>query len=107
MRADYRRLIAIRRAHPSLWRGRREPLASDGDLLVFARHDDVSDDVTVVAVNRGDSTTALDVPLPNGWTGLPVRDVWRDTATVVRDGRLAAELPGRQGAIFIIERRQQ
>jgi hypothetical protein len=29
------RLIGIRRAHSSLWRGRRESLTSDGNLLVF------------------------------------------------------------------------
>ena len=107
MRADYRRLIGIRRAHPSLWRGRREPLTSNGDLLVFARHDDATGDATIVAINRGDSTAAFDVPLPDAWAGLPVHDAWRDTAAVVRDGRLTAELPGRQGAIFVIERLQR
>ena len=107
MRADYRRLIAIRRAHPSLWRGRRQPLTSDGHLLAFARHDEPSGDVTIVAVNRGDSTAALDVRLPNAWAGLPVHDAWRGTAAVVRDGRLSAELHGRQGAIFVSETRQR
>jgi glycosidase len=107
MRADYRRLIGIRRAHPSLWRGRREPLSSDGDLLVFARHDDASGDVTVVAINRSNSTAVLDVPLPDAWAGLSVLDAWRDTAAVVREGRLTAELHGRQGAIFVIERHQR
>jgi alpha-amylase len=107
MRVDYRRLIGIRRAHPSLWRGRREPLARDGDLLVFARHDEASGDVTVVAVNRGDSTAALDVPLPNAWTGLPVNDAWRNTAAVVREGRLTTELRSRQGAIFVAAKQQQ
>jgi alpha-amylase len=107
MRADYHRLIDIRRAHASLWRGRREPLASDGNLLVFARHDDASGDATIVAINRGDSTAAIDVLLPDAWAGLPVHDAWRGTASVVRDGRLTAELPGRQGAIFVVERLQQ
>jgi alpha-amylase len=107
MRADYRRLIAIRRDHPSLWRGRRESLTSNGDLLTFARHDEASGDVTIVAVNRGDSTAALDVPLPNAWTGVPVNDAWRDTVAVVRDGRLTAELHGRQGAIFVAAKLQR
>jgi Domain of unknown function (DUF3459) len=107
MRADYRRLIGIRRAHPSLWSGRREPLTSNGDLLVFARHDDGSGDTAIVAVNRGDATAALEVPLPDTWAGLPVLDAWRDTAAVVREGRLTAELHGRQGAIFVTERLQR
>ena len=107
MRADYRRLIGIRRAHPSLWRGRREPLASNGDLLVFARHDDATGDTAIVAVNRGDSTAELEVPLPTAWAELLVHDAWRDTAVVVRDGRLAAVLPGRQAAIFVTEKLQR
>jgi hypothetical protein len=70
-------------AYPAL---RRCTLSSDGDLLVFARHDDASGDMTVVAVNRGDSTAALDVRLPNAWAAL----------RVVRAGRLTAERHGRQ-----------
>jgi hypothetical protein len=60
-----------------------------------------------VAVNRGDLTAALDVPLPNAWTGLPVNDAWRNTAAVVRDGRLTAELHGRQGAVFVTDKLQR
>ena len=71
------------------------------------RDDDMSHDVVVVAVNRGNSTAAVDVPLPNEWAGLPLHDAWRDTAVVARDGHLTAELHGRQGAIFVVEREQR
>jgi glycosidase len=101
LRADYRRLIGIRRAHPSLWRGRRESTRAEGDLVVFGRHDEASGDRVIVAVNRGDATAALDVPLPGAWAGGRVQDAWRATPVVVRDGVLTATVPGRQAAIFV------
>jgi alpha-amylase len=101
LRADYRRLIAIRRAHPSLWRGRRESLKSDGDLLVFARHDEASGDSALVAVNRGDAAATFELPLPATWSGRTVQEAWRETPVVVRDGTLAATVPGRQAVIFV------
>jgi alpha-amylase len=101
LRADYRRLIATRRAHPALWRGRREPMRSEGDLLVFARHDDTSADRVIVAVNRGQASASLEVPLPPDWIARDVHDVWRNTPVVQRDGLLTAQVPGRQAAIFV------
>jgi glycosidase len=101
LRADYQRLIATRRAHPALWRGRREPLRSDGDLLVFARHDDTSGDTVIVAVNRGQTSAQVEVPLPPVWRDRDVYDVWRSTPVVRRDDLLSAQVPGRQAAIFV------
>jgi alpha-amylase len=107
LRADYRRLIAIRRTHPALWRGRREPIRSEGDLLVFARHDETSDDSAIVAVNRGDAATVFEVSLPSAWSGRQVHDAWRDTPVVARDGVLAATVAGREAAIFVSRRAEQ
>jgi alpha-amylase len=101
LRADYQRLIATRRAHPALWRGRREPLLSDGDLLVFARHDETSGDSAIVAVNRGRSSAQMEVPVPQVWMGREVYDAWRSTPLVRRDNVVTALVPGRQAAILV------
>jgi alpha-amylase len=69
MREHYRRLIAIRRAHPALSRGTHQPLSTEGDLYVFLRHDAESGDAVVVAVNRGASRATVSVPWPQAWSG--------------------------------------
>ena len=101
LRADYRRLIAARRAHPALWRGRREPLLSDGDLLVFARHDDTSGDSVVVAINRGSAIAPVEVPLPPAWLDRDVHDLWRNAPVVRRDNLVTTRLAARQAAILV------
>jgi len=42
LREYYRKLIAIRRAHPALWQGTHKGLATDGDLYVFERRDEAA-----------------------------------------------------------------
>jgi alpha-amylase len=84
LRADYKKLIAIRRAHKGLSRGLHQSLSSEGDLLVFARRDTgegASGDTVVVAVNRGaaPATAGFEVPAEWGWGDGPVRDLWNDT----------------------------
>jgi alpha-amylase len=65
LREDYRKLVAIRRAHPALSRGTHAPLAADGDLYVFARRDAAAGEAVVVAVNRGkERATATFAPPP-------------------------------------------
>ena len=76
-------------------------MRSDGDLLVFARHDEMSGDTVIVAVNRGQSSAQLEVPLPPAWLHRVVHDVWRNTPVGRRDDLLTAEVPGRQAAIFV------
>lgn len=67
LRAYYQRLIAIRRAHPSLWRGERQGLDFGRDHLVFQRLDAETGDLLLVAVNRGTERADTTVPLPAGW----------------------------------------
>jgi len=74
LREDYRRLIAIRRAHPALRTGAHRAVATDGDLLVFAR--ELGEDVVLVAVNRGEAPAVATVPLPDAWRGRALRDAW-------------------------------
>jgi hypothetical protein len=68
---------------------------------VFARHDEVSGDSAIVAVNRGEIAASLELPLPPVWNGRTVHDPWRDTPAAVDDGILTATVPGRQAAIFV------
>lgn len=74
LREDYRRLIAIRRAHPALSTGLHESVASEGDLLVFARRHPHSGEVVFVAVNRGAEAASATLALPAGWQG--ARELW-------------------------------
>lgn len=87
LRADYRRLISIRRAHPALARGRHIALFSEGDLLVFAQRDSLSGDEVLVAVNRGPTSASATLPAPGGWV-LPVADLWNHTNAPLTDGQL-------------------
>ncbi len=71
MRAFYKKMIGIRRAHPALSRGVHTPLSKDGDLLVFLRRDAGSKDAVLVAVNRGEGTAVAEVEAPGEWGGRP------------------------------------
>jgi alpha-glucosidase len=53
----YRRLLQLRRAHPSLSVGDYEPIAAAGDLLAYVRH--TRDERTLVALNLGGQACAL------------------------------------------------
>jgi alpha-amylase len=93
LRADYRRLIALRRAHRALQVGRHRPLSSDGDLLVFARLSD-DGDAAVVAVNRGASPARAEIAAPESWSAeAAVRDALSGAELPVRQGKIALEVP--------------
>jgi glycosidase len=69
LRSFYKKMIAVRRAHPALSRGVYESVLSDGDLLVFRRRDADSKDVVVVAVNRGAQPAMASFEPPAEWEG--------------------------------------
>lgn len=75
LREDYRRLIALRRAHRALQTGGHRAVASDGDLLVFAR--EAEGDAVVVAVNRGSASVRIELERPSIWGSAAVEDAWR------------------------------
>src|SRR5690348_10621985 len=77
LRADYKKLIAIRRAHKALSLGAHTSLSSDGDLLVFLRRDEASHDAVVVAVNRGTQPATASLEAPAEWGDAPVEDAWK------------------------------
>ena len=67
LREDYRKLFAVRRAHPALSRGTHAPLSTDGDLYVFLRRDAATGDAVVVAVNRGKERATATFGPPPEW----------------------------------------
>ena len=74
LREDYRKLIAIRKAHPALSRGAHTTVSTDGDLLVFSRK--FENDEVIVAVNRGDAAAEAKVAATGNafdeWNGEPL-----------------------------------
>jgi alpha-amylase len=103
LRADYKKMIAIRRAHKALSRGVHTGLSSDGDLLVFLRKDEASGDAVVVAVNRGSAPASAAFDAPAEWGEAPVRDEWSGEAVAGfggNRGRVEAEVAPRSFRIF-------
>lgn len=105
LREDYRRLIAIRRAHPALWRGDHVSADAGGgdDLLVFLRHDEASGDAVVVAVNRGAAAAEAALDLPAGWAGAgALSDLWNGESLPLAGGRLSFPVPPRGARILAL-----
>jgi glycosidase len=93
LREYYRRLIAARRAHPALSRGEYVELSTEGDLLVFAKRDEQSEDEVIVAVNRGGEPAMVRVEQPDGWRG--ARDlIGGGRLAIDNDGMLELTVPG-------------
>jgi glycosidase len=85
LRADYRKLIGLRRAHRALSRGTHRGVATDGDLYAFLRRDESSRDAVLVAVNRGKEPAALKTAVPEEWGEDDPEDAWNG-AVVSRRG---------------------
>jgi alpha-amylase len=100
LRRDYRRLIAIRRAHAALWRGTHRGLVHDGDLLVFAREDPRTGETVIVAVNRAALPLAVEFPRPQAWVGRDVLDTWAERPVEARGDTLRIEVAALDAAIL-------
>jgi alpha-amylase len=103
LRADYLRLVAIRRRHRALSRGAHSGLVAEQDLLVFLRRDAESKDAVVVALNRGDSPTATTFRAPEEWTGRGVKDLLSGEAIAVKDGSVESSVPPMAARILAVE----
>jgi glycosidase len=101
LRDDYRRLIAIRRAHSALYRGVHEKLVADGDLLVFLQSDTKSDDVVVVAINRGDKPLSVRFPAPQAWGSGWVEDAWGGGLVPLTSGLVETTVSGKAARILL------
>jgi glycosidase len=100
LRDYYRTLIETRRKHTALSRGTYRTLSSDGDLLVFERHDAEAGNAVVVAVNRGKAEARVAVDAPAAWTG-GVGEAVTGAAAVVDGGRLQVAVPPRQARVYV------
>ncbi len=85
LRADYKKLIGIWRAHRALSRGTHTAVATDGDLYAFLRRDEASKDAVVVAVNRGTAPATLKLAVREEWGAGDPEDAWKG-GTVGRSG---------------------
>jgi alpha-amylase len=103
LRADYKKLIAIRRAHKALSRGAHQSLSSEGDLLVFARRDAAAGDAVVVAINRGAQPATASFEAPAEWGDAPVQELWNGTEVARSGNRLEAPVEPRGAKIFAVE----
>ncbi|HTQ79390.1 MAG TPA: alpha-glucosidase C-terminal domain-containing protein, partial [Thermoanaerobaculia bacterium] len=102
--ADYKKLIAIRRAHLGLSRGDYTGLSAEGDLLVYLRRDAESKDAVVVAVNRGTTPAQATIPVPAEWGAGPVRDLWNGEDVPLAGGKAEVSVPARGARILAVER---
>jgi alpha-amylase len=103
LRADYKKMIAIRRAHPAFSRGAHSGLSTDGDLLVFLQRDEASHDAVVVAINRGSSPATAGFDVPAEWGATPARDVWTGEAVAANGGKIVAPVAPKGFRIFAVK----
>ncbi len=107
LRADYIKMISIRRAHPALWQGIHTGLSTEGDLLVFQMRDPQSGDVVIVAVNRGSAPVQAAFKSPSDWSQTPVKDAWNGNEIIpVKDGQIDSSIPARSARIFVSDARR-
>jgi glycosidase len=100
LRADYAKLIAIRKAHRALSRGVHKAISTEGDVLVFSQSDEASGDEVLVAVNRGSEPAALELQVPAQWSGSQVTDQWAGEHFSVTDGRINVPVAARGARII-------
>jgi alpha-amylase len=100
LRDYYRQLIAIRRAHPAIWRGEREGLVFGKDHFVFQRVDTASGDRVLVAVNRAAEPVVETLPRPEGWSGGAV-DAVNDVAVPATSDGFTLSIPARTVQIIV------
>jgi glycosidase len=100
LRDFYKRLIAIRRDHPELWRGDRKGLAFTQNMLVFSRHDTLAGGAVVVAVNRGEESEIARFAPPVEWGDDSVRDLLADEDLPPGAGEMEIAVPGRSARIL-------
>ena len=93
----FRRLGALRRAHPALWSGTRRLLHLDSPAGTYVYLRQSQDDAVLVAINAGTQTRRLHLPvrIPG-----PVRDRLNATHLEVRADRIDLELPPLSGAFL-------
>lgn len=103
LRDYYKQLIVIRKKHPALSRGDYQILSAKTDpLLVYARHDDKTGDVAIVAVNRTDKSMQTLVPKPQGLNGTMLRDALIINEIIdIKDGQITIQVPAQTARLYL------
>lgn len=106
LRAYYKSLISLRRAHRALTLGAFDALATDGDLLVFMRLDQASGDSVIIAVNRGDEPAAMSVARPLSWgSEAQIIEVMAGDEVAAAEGVIESVVPPVSARIFVSAKR--
>jgi alpha-amylase len=104
LRNDYKRLIAIRRAHPALSRGTHAALSTEGDLYVFVRRDPAAQDAVVVAVNRGAVPVTARFAAAEEWQAARPVELWAGGGVRPADGSFEVDVPAVAARIVALRR---
>ena len=99
---NFKKLGAIRRAHPALRYGSRRSLRADHDVYAFVRAH--LDDRVIVAFNRGTDEAKLDLNVSPELADGNYTDALSGNAVEVRDGKVTISLPA-QTAAFVCRTR--
>jgi alpha-amylase len=98
LREDYRKLIAIRRAHPALSRGVHSAISTEGDLYAFLQ--EAGDDAVLVAINRGRNTARFRISRPAAWGNRSPEDLFGSGTVENKGPELDIEVPGHGSRIL-------
>ncbi|MCW8965963.1 MAG: alpha-amylase family glycosyl hydrolase [Candidatus Pacearchaeota archaeon] len=103
LRDYYRKFISIRKLHPALSRGDYQILSTKKDpLLVYARHDDETGDVAIVAVNRTDKPIQTLIPKPEGLNSTMIRDALVNNEIIdIKDNQIAIQVPAETARLYL------
>lgn len=99
---EFQRLIALRHARPALRRGSYEVLHAQGDVHVHLRQ--IDEDAVIVALNVGQGTRRVDVPLRGRFDeGTAFVEAWhpRQAVSVQADALRDLELAPRSGRVWL------
>ena len=105
--AFFKRVIALRHAHPALRRGTLTHLYANGPVYVFSRQMTrlgQPDDHVVIAFNVGQTTRLATVDLTGRLPDHAVlRDVWSNEVYTVDNGMLTLRLPPRNALVLEVD----
>ena len=97
----YRRVIAMRHAHPVLRRGSYDTVYAENGIFGFLR--EAGHDRMLIFLNRNRSNTRIEVALPAApWAKTALVDVWGGKNYVVNaEGRLSLTMPARDAVVLV------
>lgn len=102
LRAYYKQLIKLRKAHPALTRGEYQSLTGPQDpWLAYVRHDARNKDSLLVIANREDKPVAVNLALPVTWNGNGVVDALSGEVTLLQGGRLELTVPPKTARVYL------